>query len=77
MKILTFDNENDIAKELHVHFANVGKSTFEKTQNIIHGGNVLNIDSVNANSNTGNVDNEYVFRPHPVDTETIILTLKV
>ncbi len=76
VKILTFDNENDKAKEFNVHFANVGQTTFEKTQSIIHGGNVLNIDSVNANSNTGNANNEYVFRAPPVDTETVILTIK-
>ncbi len=52
------------------------KPHLKKTQSIIHGGNVLNIASVNANSNTGNVDNEYVFRPHPVHTETVILTIK-
>ncbi len=73
----TFDNEVEKAKEFNVHFANVGKVTFEKTQNLLHGENVRHLHDVTENLNNFNVNNnEHAFRAHLVDTETVILTIK-
>ncbi len=52
----TFDNEVEKAKEFNVHFANVGKVTFEK-QNLLHGENVRHLHDVTENLNDFNVNN--------------------
>ncbi len=66
-----FDSDVDKANEFNYHFANIGKNTYEKTQEILHGGNVPTFrqDAVT-------VDSDSTFRPQPVDTETVILTIK-
>ena len=48
----------------------MGKNTYEKTQEILHGENVTCFSNENVNLGEGSS-----FR-HPVDTETIILTIK-
>ncbi len=47
------------------------KTRLKKTQEIIHGENVPYPAPVQLN-----LDGEASFRPHPVDTETVILTIK-
>ncbi len=61
----------DKANEFNKLFANVGKNTFRKTQEIIHGKNVPHSALVQEN-----LDGDTVFRPHPVDTETVIFNYK-
>ncbi len=65
-----FDNEIAKANDFNKHFADVGRNTYEKTQETLHGENVMLFNDV---TNTLDGDN---FRPQPVDTDTIILTIK-
>lgn len=66
-----FEDQIYKANIFNNHFANVGRKTFEKTQEAIHGGNVLNLDNANAI-----LEDNSIFRPQPVNVETIILTIK-
>ena len=53
------------------HFVNVGKFTYEKTQQTLHNDNYVSLlDTDVALSNTNH------FRPQPVDVSTVILTVK-
>ena len=62
--IFNFDNVVDKTNEFNFYFANVGKNTYTKTQEIIHGENVPypiceNETFIFGEGNT--------FRPQPVD----------
>ncbi len=67
----THDIDVNKANEYNVHFANIGKNTYHKTQEILHGANVpdFRYGTVILRGNNR-------FRPQPVDTETVILTIK-
>lgn len=67
----TFDSDVNKAEEYNVHFSNIGKNTYQKTQEILHDANVpdFRYEPVILRG-----DNR--FRPQPVDTETVILTIK-
>lgn len=76
-----FDDKVNKANDFNAHFANVGENTYRKTQEILHGENVSYFNYASATfaalcSNDDNVIIENIFRPQPVDTETIILTIK-
>ncbi len=66
-----FDNDIKKTNDFNNHFANVGNNTFLKTQETLHGENVTHFNDMNAT-----VDSVHNFRPQPVDTDTIILTVK-
>lgn len=66
-----FDNMANKANEFNFHFANVGKNTFERTQEFLHGESVPYVNNFNVDLGDGNL-----FRPHPVNIETVILTIK-
>ncbi len=70
------EDKGNKANEFNVHFANVGKSTFEKTQSLLHGGSVPYFNVPDFNDANVILDGGNIFRPQPVDTETIILTIK-
>ncbi len=65
------DNGGDEPNEFNKLFANVGKNTFQKTQEILHGAGVPHPAMVQEH-----FGGDDAFRPHPVDTETVILTIK-
>ena len=51
-------------------FANIGKNTFKKSQQHINNGNIRpQVDEVNITNTNG------MFRPTPIDNDTIILTI--
>ena len=66
-----FDSDVDKANEFNVHFSNVGKNTYEKTQEILPGENVTCFSDENVI-----LGDDSSFRPNPGNTETIILTIK-
>ena len=66
-----FNVDVDKANEYNFHFTNIGKNTYERTQEILHSANVPNFRHENAILGDNNT-----FRPQLVDTETIILTIK-
>ncbi len=66
-----FENLTNKANEFNFHFANVGKNTYERTQVFLHGENVSNVNNFNVV-----LDDDNLFRPHPVNVETVILTIK-
>ena len=66
-----FENITNKANEFNFHFANVGKNTYERTQEFLHGENVSHVNNPNVVLCDGNL-----FRPHPVNVDTIILTIK-
>ncbi len=66
----SFDKVSDKVEELNMHFANVGKTTYEYTQNTLQGENMSALHYVNIP-----IESDY-FRPQPVDTNTVILTVK-
>ncbi len=66
-----FDNEITKANEFNKHFADVGRNTYEKTQETLDGENVIHFNDM-----TNTLDDDNNFRPQPVDTDTIILTIK-
>lgn len=72
----TFDIENvlDKANEFNSYFANVGKNSYSKTQELIHGENVQYPVCENVASEI--LGEGSTFRPQPVDTDTVILTIK-
>ena len=63
--ILPTDNDKTTADKFNGFFANVGKNTFEKT----HTGDLNRSETTPPNPST-------LFRPQPVDTNTVILTIK-
>lgn len=65
-----FDNEINKANEFNKHFANVGRNVYEKTQDMLHGENVTHFSNTNVTNDCNS------FRPQPVDTDTLILTIK-
>ncbi len=66
-----FDADVDKTNEYNFHFASIGKTSHERTQEILRGANLLNFrhDNVFLGGN-------YTFRPQSVDTESNILTIK-
>ncbi len=66
-----FENDIKKANDFNNHFADVGRNTFLKTQETLHGENVTYFNDMNTT-----VDSANNFRPQPVDTDTIILTVK-
>ena len=66
-----FDDEGKKVNEFNVHFANVGRNTYDKTQATLHGENVPGFNDANVI-----LDGISIFRPQPVDIETVILTIK-
>lgn len=72
--VLNFDNAVDKANEFNFYFANVGKNTYSKTQEIIHGESESYTICENVISNVFSEDSS--FRPQPVDTDTVVLTIK-
>ena len=69
----SFDNAIMKAEEFNEFFANVGKNTFESTQISLHGNTTRNSqpDPPYSTVSTNNP-----FKPQPVDTNTVILTVK-
>ncbi len=67
----SFENLFSKANEFNFHFGNVGMNTFERTQELLHGENAPPVNICNVVLDDGNV-----FRPCPVNVETIILTIK-
>lgn len=49
----------------------MGKNTYERTQEFLHGENAPHENIFNVVLGDGNL-----FRPHPVNVETVILTIK-
>ncbi len=66
-----FENITSKANDFHLHFANVGKNTYERTQEFLHDKNVPHVNNYDVVLDDGNF-----FRPCPVSVETIILTIK-
>ncbi len=66
----SFDNIKDKVEEFSIYFTNVGKTTYESTQNTRHG---ENMSASHHENNSMESDN---FRPQPVDTNTVMLTVK-
>ncbi len=63
-------NALEKAEELNELFVNVGKRTYERTQRQL--GHVNSDQEASRN----NAVHEHLFLPEPVDTNTVILTLK-
>ncbi len=66
-----FGADVDKANEYNFCFVNIGKNTYKRTQNVLHGVNVSNYRHDNVLHGSDNT-----FRPQAVDTETVILTIK-
>jgi len=66
-----FDDVKSKVDEFNEFFANVGKKTYEKTQE-----NLANCNRVIQDNTRVNLNNQVNFRPQPVSVETIILTFK-
>ncbi len=69
-----FDNVVDKANEFNSYFANVGKNTYTKTQEIIQRENVSYPICENVTSGICGEGN--TLRPQAVDTDTVVLTIK-
>ncbi len=67
----SFDDEAKQANEFNVLFANVGRNTYDKTQETLHGENLSDFNDANVI-----LDGVSIFRPQSVDIETVILTIK-
>lgn len=67
-----FEDKDRKAEEFNTFFANVGKNTFEKTQEspLISDSTCPELSPPDCDSMDG------MFRPQPVDVETVILTIK-
>ncbi len=61
----------NVANKFNDFFVNVGKNIYDRTQILVQGENVphFNFSTVTAGGSAS-------FRPQPVDTETVILTIK-
>ncbi len=66
-----FENITNIANDFNFHFANVGKNTYEQTQEFLQGENVSHANNYDLVLDDGNF-----FRPCLVSVETITLTIK-
>ncbi len=66
-----FDNEINKANEFNKHSADVGRKTHEKALETLHGEKVMHFNDTSVTSDGDD------FRPQPVDTDTIIRTIKV
>ncbi len=71
-----FEDKANKANEFNVHFANIVKNAFEKTQEMLHGGSVPYLNVPYFNDANVILDGGNIFRPQPIDTETITLTIK-
>lgn len=69
--VCNFDNIETKAEEFNNFFANIGKTTNERAQNSLRNDNQALLDHHNAL-----VSDTPHFRPQPVDTNTVILTIK-
>ena len=68
---LEFDNPKDKADQFNHFFAHVGKCTYEKTQEILN-----NYNEQGARTTTTIIDsNIEIFRPQPIDVETVMFTI--
>ncbi len=67
----SFENLFSKANEFNFHFANVRMNTFERTQELLHGENATPVNNFNVVLDDGNI-----YRPCPVNVETINLTIK-
>ncbi len=67
----TFDADVNKTNEYNVHFSNIGKNTYQKIQEIFHAANVPDF-----RHGTVILKGDNRFRPQPVDTETVILTIR-
>ncbi len=70
--IITDEDINDKAEDFNNYFANVGRKTFERCRN-----ESTNNDTTSDNTRVtiNNPDTNNLFRPKPVDVETVILTI--
>ncbi|KAK7073285.1 hypothetical protein SK128_002766 [Halocaridina rubra] len=62
----------DKAENFNNYFANVGKNTYEKTQENINSVNMSNC----LNDNSSNENTREYFKINPIDCATLILTIK-
>ena len=68
----SYENDIDKAEEFNHYFANVGREAFEKSQE-----NSIDETRVFQTLNEiSNINSSYLFRPQPVDVNTVILTIK-
>ena len=68
------ENSKEKLENFNTFFANVGKNIFEKSQQYTNNmSQTLNVNTIN---NSDHVSRNSPFRPQPVDTATIILTIK-
>ncbi len=66
------EDEQNKAEEFNTFFANVGKNTYDKTQHSLQ-----DRQQPNEDERESNIDSlTPLFRPQPVDTNTVILTIK-
>ncbi len=66
-----FDNMSDKAEEFNKFFSNIGKGTYERTQHSLRDPHNRTVNYRNPAPREG-----ACFRPEPVDTNTVILTIK-
>ncbi len=66
-----FDNMSDKAEEFNKFFSNIGKTTYERTQHSLRG-----LHDTTVNNHNPLLREGACFRPEPVDTDTVILTIK-
>ena len=71
---LILDNPLDKANEFNEYFANVGENAFKKSQEGYQP-SILNNNTVNE-VNDNQLNNIALFRPQPVDINTVILVFK-
>lgn len=67
----SFDDIIDKADKFNAHFASVRKTTYDKTQRTLHGDNT----PTPHDTDVAPCDNEH-FKPQPIDTNTVIQTVK-
>ncbi len=72
--ISNFDNVLDETNKFNSHFANIGKNSYIKTQEVVQGENVQH--PVCENVATGVLGEGSTFRPQPEDTNIVTLTLR-
>ena len=69
-----FRNVKDKANEFNYYFANVGKNTYNKTRERIHSANES--QHIHDGEIGERVGLRNIFKPQPVDVNTVILTIK-
>ncbi len=73
--IITNKDINDKAQDFNNYFANVGRIAFEECKNNFTNNNA-NSDNARVTHDTiDNLDSINLFRPIPVNVETVILTI--